>query len=302
MTYSPLANPRSTREALDRFGLSAKHALGQNFLVDDNIIGAIVRMAGLSKEASGACAAPVLEIGPGIATLTLALLDCVPVIAVERDRDLVEVLAQTTAPHAERFRLLQGDALKIERAQIEAAARDLGATLPHQLVSNLPYGIAATVVLDWLQRFGFLDTMTVMVQSEVADRMCARVGTKEYGAYTVKLRLVADIVDRFQVPASCFMPAPHIESAVVRIERRADLAVPALLKAACDVADAAFAQRRKNIRNSMQSRYERALVDELLVACDIPATVRGETLGPEQYKEMGRTLLQIQGRDEPSML
>ena len=73
-------------------------------------------------------------------------------------------------------------------------------------------------------------------------------------------------------------------------------------RAACDVADAAFAQRRKNIRNSMQSRYERALVDELLVACDIPATVRGETLGPEQYKEMGRTLLQIQGRDEPSML
>ncbi len=294
MPYSTLANPRSTREILERFGLSAKHALGQNFLIDDNVIGNIMRLAKLADSPCDDCVGTVLEIGPGIGTLTLALLDRVQVVAIERDFDLADVLAYTTASHADRFVLLQGDALRVDRADIERAVQKVGSTLPYQLVSNLPYGIAATVVLDWLQRFEFIDAMTVMVQSEVADRMCAQPGTKEYGAYTVKLRLLADVTDRFQVPAACFMPAPHIESSVVHIERCADPIDFELLEAASNLADAAFAQRRKNIRNSMQSRYERQLVDELLAACDIAPTVRGERLDPGQYKEMGRRLLQME--------
>lgn len=293
MAYSALANPRATRAVLDRFGLSAKHALGQNFLIEDNVIGNILHFAGLDGGQAQDELPTVLEIGPGIGTLSVAMLEYAHVVAVERDRDLLEVLAETTSTRADRFSLIHGDALKLSREELDATLAKMDAPLPHQLVSNLPYAIAATVVLDWLERFEFLDAMTVMVQSEVADRMNAQVGTKNYGAYTVKLRLIAKVTDRFQVSRNCFMPAPHVESAVVHIERNSDGMDEELKKAACKLADAAFAQRRKNIRNSMQSAYERDVVDGLLEACDIPPTIRGEKLGPEQFVEMARVLLQM---------
>ena len=291
MPYSKLANPRATKGVLQEFGLSAKHALGQNFLVDDNVIGNILRLARLDEPQPGEEVPTLLEIGPGIGTLTIALLERAKLIAIERDPDLADVLAQTTMDLSHRFALIQKDALKLTRGEVEQAAATLDALLPRQLVSNLPYGIAATVVLDWLERFEFLDAMTVMVQSEVADRMCAEVGTKNYGAYTVKLCLRAHVADRFQVPPSCFMPAPHVESAVIRIERNEDAPAPELLAAACDLADAAFAQRRKTIRNSMSSRYPKEIVDHLLAACDISPTTRGETLEPETYLQMACVLL-----------
>ncbi len=288
MTYSPLASPRATREVLDAFGLSAKHALGQNFLVDDNVIGNILRLSDLLLPEPDAPLPAVLEIGPGIGTLTLALLERSKVIAIERDRDLMDVLARTTEERSQCLALINADALAVGVRDIEKAAATLDAPLPHQLVSNLPYGIAATVVLDWLERFEFLDAMTVMVQAEVADRMCAQAGTKEYGAYTVKLNLLAEVVDRFDVPPSCFMPAPHVDSAVVRIVRKRQDASPGLIKTACQLADAAFAQRRKTIRNSMQSRYGRDEVDELLATCGIAPTIRGEKLTVQEYLRMAR--------------
>lgn len=288
MTYSPLASPRATREVLDEFGLSAKHALGQNFLVDDNVIGNILRLSDLPLPEPDAPLPAVLEIGPGIGTLTLALLERSMVIAIERDRDLMDVLARTTEEHAQRFALINADALALDVQDIEKAAAKLDASLPRQLVSNLPYGIAATVVLYWLERFEFLGAMTVMVQAEVADRMCAQAGTKEYGAYTVKLNLLAEVTDRFDVPPNCFMPTPHVESAVVRIVRKQQEASPELIKTACQLADAAFAQRRKTIRNSMQSRYGRDEIDELLAACNIAPTVRGEKLTPQDYLRMAQ--------------
>ena len=293
MSYSSLANPRATRGVLQEFGLSAKHALGQNFLVDDNVIGNILHLAHLDGPQPDEELPTLLEIGPGIGTLTIALLERAKLIAVERDRDLLDVLAQTTADLSHRLALIEKDALKLTRDEVERAATALDAPLPHQLVSNLPYGIAATVVLDWLERFDFLEAMTVMVQSEVADRMCAEVGTKNYGAYTVKLRLRAHVTDRFQVPPGCFMPAPHVESAVIRIERNEDAPAPELLEVASTLADAAFAQRRKTIRNSMSSRYPKDVVDRLLAECDIAPTVRGETLTPETYLQMARVLLTL---------
>lgn len=293
MAYSALANPRATRGVLQEFGLSAKHALGQNFLVDDNVIGNILRLAQLDDPQPDGALPCLFEIGPGIGTLAIALLERAKVIAIERDADLVDVLAQTTMDLSHRFALIQKDALKLTRDEVEQAAATLDAPMPRQLVSNLPYGIAATVVLDWLTRFEFLDAMTVMVQSEVADRMDAQVGTKNYGAYTVKLRLYAHVVDRFQVPPGCFMPAPHVESAVIRIERNADALDPELVEVACKLADAAFAQRRKTIRNSMSSKYPKDIVDQLLAACDIAPTTRGETLAPETYLQMARALLDL---------
>ena len=293
MSYSSLANPRATRGVLQEFGLSAKHALGQNFLVDDNVIGNILRLARLDDPQSDEKLPTLLEIGPGIGTLTIALLERAKLIAVERDRDLLDVLAQTTADLSHRLVLIEKDALKLTRDEVERATVTLDASLPHQLVSNLPYGIAATVVLDWLERFEFLDAMTVMVQSEVADRMCAEVGTKNYGAYTVKLRLRAHVTDRFQVPPGCFMPAPHVESAVIHIERNEDAPASELLNAASALADAAFAQRRKTIRNSMSSRYPKDVVDRLLAECSIAPTVRGETLEPDVYLQMAIVLLSM---------
>ena len=293
MPYSPLANPRATKGVLQEFGLSAKHALGQNFLVDDNVIGNILRLARIPEPGADGELSTLLEIGPGIGTLTLALLERARLIAIERDSDLVDVLAQTTMDLSHRLVLIEKDALKVTRAEIEQACTRLAASMPHQLVSNLPYGIAATVVLDWLERFDFIEAMTVMVQSEVADRMCAAVGTKNYGAYTVKLRLRAHVTDRFQVPSGCFMPAPHVESAVIHIERNEDAPGCELLEAASALADAAFAQRRKTIRNSMSSRYPKDVVDRLLAQCDIAPTTRGETLEPETYLQMAIALLSM---------
>ena len=301
MAYSTLANPRATRETLERFGLSAKHALGQNFLIEDNVIGNILQLAGLGDTQASDGLPTIIEIGPGIGTLSVALLERARVVAVERDRDLIEVLKQTTASHADRFALLNQDALKLNRDELLHALESLSAPLPRQLVSNLPYAIAATVVLDWFERFEFLDSMTVMVQSEVADRMSARLGTKNYGAYTVKLKLIADVCDRFQVSRNCFMPAPHVESSVIHIERKRDALDGRLREVACALADAAFAQRRKNIRNSMQSKFERSVVDKLLDACEIAPTVRGETLEPEKYVEMARAYLRIADDGEPSV-
>lgn len=293
MPYSALANPRVTKGILQEFGLSAKHALGQNFLVDDNVVGNILRLAELDDPQPGEELPTLLEIGPGIGTLTIALLERAKLIAIERDADLIDVLAQTTMDLSHRFALIEKDALKLTREELEQAAVMLDAPMPHQLVSNLPYGIAATVVLDWLERFDFLEAMTVMVQSEVADRMCAEVGTKNYGAYTVKLRLRAHVNDRFQVPPGCFMPAPHVESAVIHIERNEDAPDPELLEVASALADAAFAQRRKTIRNSMSSRYPKDVVDRLLAECDIAPTTRGETLEPETYLQMAIALLSM---------
>lgn len=290
MTHSPLASRTATREVLDRFGLSAKYALGQNFLVDDNVIGNILQLAGLSN-AAGANRS-ILEIGPGIGTLTVALLEHGHVVSVERDRDLLPVLAETTAFNSDRFAVVEGDCLKVTRGQLEAAFSGLGAPLPSLLVANLPYAVAATVILDWFQRFGFLETMVVMVQSEVADRIAAQQGTKEYGAYTIKLRMHARVAGRFQVSPNCFHPAPHVESAVVRLERVHDTqAPPEVVAAACEVADAAFAQRRKNIRNSMRSRFDAPEVDALLAACGVAPTVRGETLSVEDYLRLGGALV-----------
>lgn len=292
MTYSPLASLNATREVLDRFGLGAKYSLGQNFLVDDNIIGRILEASGL-LEAEG-FDRDIIEIGPGVGTLTVALLDHARVTSVEFDKDLPPVLAETTAFNGERFALVQKDALKVTEADVYSAFESIGGGMPSMLVSNLPYAVAATVILDWFEKFDFLQSMTVMVQSEVADRIAAQKGTKDYGAYTIKLRMFAQTTKRFQVSPNCFYPAPRVESAVIRLDRHELCQDRELLKAACKVADAAFAQRRKNIRNSMKSAFDTQTVDALLEACNIDPKLRGEALDVEQYLQLGEELLELQ--------
>lgn len=294
MTYSPLANLSATREVLDRFGLGAKYSLGQNFLVDDNIIGRILEVSGL-LEAEGHDR-DIIEIGPGVGTLTVALLDHARVTSVEFDKDLPPVLAETTEFNGERFALIQKDALKVTEDDVREAFASIKGAMPSMLVSNLPYAVAATVILDWFEKFDFLQSMTVMVQSEVADRIAAQKGCKDYGAYTIKLRMFAQTVKRFQVSPSCFYPAPRVESAVIRLDRQELCRDREVLAAACRVADAAFAQRRKNIRNSMKSRFDTETVDTLLATCGIDPKTRGESLNVEQYLQLGEELLKLEAR------
>ena len=296
---SPLSTPSATRAVLEAHGIGTKYTLGQNFLVNDDVLKKIIALAEVDE------ADRVLEVGPGIGTLTIALLKhAASVVAIERDPDLPAVLADTLHPWREKFALIEKDALDVTGDDIVAAMAEIGAdtgcldrassaanetaqwavsqsedclsesryrvavpqeelqpSLPSKLVANLPYAVAATVVLDYFESFPFLDSATIMVQKEVADRMAAAVGTKNYGAYTVKLGLHAEPAGRFPVGPGNFFPPPRVDSAVIRLNRRVPLmadgapATPEVIAAAALIADAAFANRRKTIANSCKTYF-----------------------------------------------
>lgn len=282
MPTSPLASPSATVAVLERHGLYTKKSLGQHFLVDDNVVSRILALAAIEPSET------ILEVGPGIGTLTVALCSAAgAVVAVERDLSLVEVLAETTSA-CPRFSLVTGDAVEVSP---EAIASPFGP--PDALVANLPYQVAATVVLRFFEMLPSLKHATVMVQAEVADRMAASPGTKDYGAYTVKLRLRARPAGRFQVARGCFLPPPRVESTVIRLERHALVDDPGVVSAAARVADAAFAQRRKTIRNSLKAALATpaAAIDAALEAAQVPPTVRAETLPPETFVALAKSLL-----------
>ncbi len=292
---SPLASVAETRAVLEAHGLTTKYSLGQNFLINDAILQKIVALSQVSESDD------VLEVGPGIGTLTIALLKHAGRVAsVERDADLPAVLAETLAPWADRFTLISKDALDLRTEDVPFS--------PIKLVANLPYAVAATVVLDYFERFPSLESATVMVQKEVADRMAAQPGTKTYGAYTVKLRLYAEPAGRFAVGPGNFFPPPRVESAVLRLDRRPvfdEAGVPldaAALKAAAVMADASFATRRKTIANSCKTYFGGRGVEgarvierlpELLDRAGIDPRRRGETLDLQEFIALGAALQRV---------
>lgn len=305
---SPLSTPAATRAVLEAHGIGTKYTLGQNFLVNDNVLGKIIALAEVGPTDR------ILEVGPGIGTLTIALLKhAASVVAVERDPDLPAVLADTLHPWREKFALMEKDALDVTED-------DFHGPLPNKLVSNLPYAVAATVVLDYFQQFPFLKSATVMVQKEVADRMAAERGTKNYGAYTVKLGLYAAVAGRFGVGPGNFFPPPRVDSAVIRLNRRIPLtadgspASPAVIAAACLMADAAFANRRKTLANSCKTYFSgrgvfalpvpgaaeaaafegpavAAQLSVLFEAAGIDPRRRGEALDQQEFLSLGAALL-----------
>ena len=296
MPASPLANPTATREMLERFGLATKHRLGQNFLVDDHVIARILDLARLDEGSH------VVEVVPGIGTLTLGMLPHAgSVVSIEADHTLEPVLADL-AHEFPSFAYVMGDAFEVSWESVCAAGVGEGDAKarvePNILVANLPYNVAATIILKYLAEHPSLAAAVVMVQAEVADRICAAPGSKAYGAYTAKLNLYGRVTGRFEVPPTCFMPAPHVNSAVVRIER-ASVADPETgvalgperLAATAAVTDAAFAQRRKTIRNSMAARgFEKAALDEAFVAAGVSSTARAETLACEDFVRLASAL------------
>lgn len=284
MGGSPLANPGATRALLEAYGLATKHSLGQNFLVNNHVIEKIMGLAELGEKDR------VLEVGPGIGTLTLALLtEAGRVVSIEMDRELEPVLSAHAAAHL-NFSYIMGDALRVTPGEIAEAAGGE----PNVLVANLPYNVAATVILRYLQEVPSLRRLVVMVQAEVADRICAGPGNRTYGAYTAKLALLAQVTGRFEVGPGNFVPPPHVDSAVVRIDR-APLVDAARVAEVSAVIDAAFAQRRKTIRNSMSaSGFSRDALDAAFAACEIAPTCRAETLVPADFVLLASALSQRQ--------
>ncbi len=303
---SPLASVSATRAVLESHGLATKHALGQNFLINDDILKKIVALAELEQGDF------VLEVGPGIGTLSIALLkNASHLVSVERDNDLPAVLDETLAQWSDQFFLVSKDALDLTTDDLLQAASDLRAEegkLPNKFVANLPYAVAATLVLDYFQRFDHIDSATVMVQKEVADRMSATPGNKNYGAYTVKLGMYAEPAGRFAVGPGNFFPPPHVDSAVLRLNRRRPLddAGEALdaeaIRATCIMADAAFASRRKTLANSCKTYFtgrgdsgkETAeKLPAIFEAAGIDPKRRGETLDQAEFIRLGKAYLAL---------
>ena len=291
-----LANQRATKETLERFGLATKYRLGQNFLVQDHVIEKIVQLAEVKSTDV------VVEVGPGLGTLTVALLDRArAVCSLEADSELEQVLAVTCKePHPNSFALVMGDALAITPQKLAEAysmlstvAHDAAtsAPMPTKFVSNLPYQVAATLILKFFQELPSLERAVVMVQAEVADRISAKPSTKAYGAYTAKLSLFAQVTGRFEVGPGNFMPPPRVNSAVVRLDRTqarnpvtSKLLSEEELLHTMRVIDAAFAQRRKTIRNSMSaSGFDKDKLDQAFLATGIAPTVRAEVLTSQDF-------------------
>jgi 16S rRNA (adenine1518-N6/adenine1519-N6)-dimethyltransferase len=282
---SRLANPTATIAVLQAHGLYTKKSYGQHFLVDDNVVRRIIELAGIEPDE------PVLEVGPGIGTLTVALCEAAgAVVAVEADAALPAVLAETLAECSRPITLVEADAVAVP---IDALTTPLG--IPRRFVANLPYAVAATLVLRYFEEMPQLASATIMVQAEVAARMAAKPRTKEYGAYTVKLALRALPNGRFAVARNSFLPPPRVDSTVIRLDRRtwSDDVTEADLVAAARAADAAFSQRRKTLRNAVSAALNApsAAVEAALAAADIDPAARAETLEPERFIALGRALV-----------
>jgi 16S rRNA (adenine1518-N6/adenine1519-N6)-dimethyltransferase len=255
------------RELAAVLDLKPSKSLGQNFVIDSNICTKIVRIAGVSKDDIA------LEIGPGLGSLTLALLNnAASVVAVEIDHRLATQLPITVAEHyehPENLTVIKGDALTLVDLPV----------LPTVLVANLPYNVSVPVLLHLLERFPTLRTGVVMVQAEVADRLAGSPGTKEYGIPSVKAAWWAEVKGAGSVSRSVFWPAPNVDSKLVSFTRRATPGDELLRKKTFAIIDGAFAQRRKMLRSALSSLYgSSSAAEEIVQRAGIDPTLRGEAL------------------------
>lgn len=255
------------RELAELLDLRPAKSLGQNFVIDGNVCQKIVRVAGVTADD---CA---LEIGPGLGSLTLALLEVTPnVIAVEIDQRLAERLPITVAEHKEsgyELTVLNIDALALRELPVA----------PTVLVANLPYNVSVPVLLHLLEILPSLKTGVVMVQAEVADRLAAKPGSKEYGIPSLKASWWAEVSGAGSVSRSIFWPVPGVDSKLVGFKRRATPGDEAMRKGVFQLIDAAFAQRRKMLRAALAGIFgSSAAAEQVLVAAGIDPTLRGETL------------------------
>ncbi|CAN7453792.1 16S rRNA (adenine(1518)-N(6)/adenine(1519)-N(6))-dimethyltransferaseRsmA [Mesorhizobium amorphae] len=262
------------REVIERHGLQAKKALGQNFLLDLNLTGKIARAAGDLSETT------VIEVGPGPGGLTRALLfsGARRVIAIERDERCLEALAQVSNHYPGRLEIIAGDALKTDFSALAEAASEGD---PVKIVANLPYNIGTELLIRWLTVTAwppFYASMTLMFQREVAERIVASAGSDAYGRLGVLAGWRTEARIAFDVPPQAFTPPPKVTSSVVHLVPRTS-PLPTDVKKLGRVTEAAFGQRRKMLRQSVKSLGGEAL----LTRAGIDPTRRAETLSVEEF-------------------
>ncbi len=287
-----LGNRRSTAEIIEKYHFSFQKKFGQNFLVDSSILDRIIESAQITKEDC------VLEIGPGIGTMTQRLAEeAGAVVAVEIDKNLLPVLEDTLSAY-ENVTVINADILKLDLNRI---VKEHNGGRPVKVVANLPYYITTPIIMALFEKKVPLHSVTIMVQKEVADRMRVGPGTKDYGALSLAVQYYAKPEIVTKVPAGCFMPKPNVDSAVIRLTRYEKPPVEVEDEAwLFAVIRASFNQRRKTLANGLANAgylgIGRRQVEEVLSAMGLAAAVRGETLTLEQFAELSNRLAKRSGQ------
>ena len=281
-----LGNMTNTSEILQKYQFRMQKKYGQNFLIDTNILRKLIEAAQITKEDC------VLEIGPGIGTMTQYLAEAAgSVIAVEIDKDLIPILEETLGDY-DNVTLIHADILKVD---LHKLSEEQGKGRPFKVVANLPYYITTPIIMALFESHIPLTSITVMVQSEVADRMQVGPGTKDYGALSLAVQYFAKPEVVARVPASCFIPRPNVDSTVIRLVRHTsppvEVADEAYLFA---IIRASFNQRRKTLVNGLVNAENlgvtRQQVEEVLEQMGISKTIRGETFTLERFAELSNRL------------
>lgn len=274
-----LGNPTNTNEILKKYGLTAQKRYGQNFLVDSNVLSNIVEAAEITKEDI------VLEIGPGIGTLTQYLCEAAGrVIAVEIDRNMIPVLEYTLKDY-ENVRIINKDVLKVDLSEL---AREEGNGKKIKVVANLPYYITTPIIMGLLEMDAPIDSITVMIQKEVAVRMQEGPGSKDYGALSLAVAFYSKAQVKMIVSPNCFIPRPNVDSAVIRLDKyeTAPISVKDPSKM-FRIIKGAFEQRRKTLLNSLSHSascsFDKQKVEEALVKMNKNVNIRGEELTLEEF-------------------
>jgi len=281
-----LGNPKNTIEIIQKYEFMFQKKFGQNFLIDTHVLEKIISAAGITKNDC------VLEIGPGIGTMTQYLAENAGhVVAVEIDRNLIPILKETLADY-DNVTVINEDILRVD---IKALAEEYNGGKPIKVVANLPYYITTPIIMGLFESGVPIDNITVMVQKEVADRMKEGPGSKDYGALSLAVQYYAEPEIVANVPPNCFIPRPNVGSAVIRLTRHKEMPVevkdPALM---FKIIRASFNQRRKTLQNGLGNASELPYTKEQIAAAiaemGLTPTIRGEVLSLAQFAQLSDIL------------
>lgn len=281
-----LGNPKNTIEIIQKYEFMFQKKFGQNFLIDTHVLEKIISSACVTKEDC------VLEIGPGIGTMTQYLAENArQVVAVEIDKNLIPILGETLAGY-DNVTVINEDILKVDIKEIAEKYND---GRPIKVVANLPYYITTPIIMGLFESGVPIDNITVMVQKEVADRMQEGPGSKDYGALSLAVQYYAEPEIVANVPPNCFIPRPNVGSAVIRLTRHKEMPVKVNdAEHMFRIIRASFNQRRKTLQNGLNNSPEIPYSKEKILAAiermGLPATVRGEALSLEQFAQLSDIL------------
>ena len=281
-----LGEPKRTIEVLQKYDFVFQKKFGQNFLIDTHVLDKIVKASQVAKDDF------VLEIGPGIGTMTQYLAAAArEVVAVEIDKALIPIL-QDTLQDFENVSVIHDDILKVD---IQKLAEERNGGRPIKVVANLPYYITTPIIMGLFENHVPIDSITVMVQKEVADRMQVGPGSKDYGALSLAVQYYAEPYIVANVPANCFMPRPKVGSAVIRLTRHK---IPPIVvkdeKLLFRLIRASFKQRRKTLANGLNNdpglSFTKEEIQQAIANCGYPAGIRGEALTLEEFGRLSNEL------------